>query len=233
MADASDLVNGIFYDLDGDAGLADLPLALAAASELATSMNGFRQARHRSAARRQVPRRRSPRCANHSLAHGRSRVRVGPRGQPERRDYRQPRRRPKRAIEDQGAQAPRAGLAPTPGARLVLEAHPRASDQDRDGGGPLLAHSRGSFPFIEKVFADIRRREGRHGHRDRRPSRSCAKSPDRKSQDGFGRPTVAAGSWIASTGRINRWLGDWPTCASARAPHAPDWPEPHDFRNRL
>ena len=35
----------------------------------------------------------------------------------------------------------------------MLEAHP-ASIQDRDGGGPLLCASRGSFPFIEKVFAD-------------------------------------------------------------------------------
>ena len=34
-----------------------------------------------------------------------------------------------------------------------FEAHP-ASIQDRDGGGPLLCASRGSFPFIEKVFAD-------------------------------------------------------------------------------
>ena len=39
------------------------------------------------------------------------------------------------------------------GRGLVLEAHP-ASIQDRDGGGPLLCASRGSFPFIEKVFAD-------------------------------------------------------------------------------
>ena len=35
----------------------------------------------------------------------------------------------------------------------MLEAHP-ASIQDRDGGGPLLCASRGSFPFIENVFAD-------------------------------------------------------------------------------
>ena len=41
----------------------------------------------------------------------------------------------------------------TDGRGLVLEAHP-ASIQDRDGGGPLLCASRGSFPFIEKVFAD-------------------------------------------------------------------------------
>ncbi len=35
----------------------------------------------------------------------------------------------------------------------MLEPHP-ASVQDRDGEGPLLRASRGSFPFIEKVFAD-------------------------------------------------------------------------------
>ena len=47
----------------------------------------------------------------------------------------------------------RHALVNTDGRGLVLEAHP-ASIQDRDGGGPLLCASRGSFPFIEKVFAD-------------------------------------------------------------------------------
>ena len=47
----------------------------------------------------------------------------------------------------------RHALVDTDGRGLVLEAHP-ASIQDRDGGGPLLCASRGSFPFIEKVFAD-------------------------------------------------------------------------------
>ena len=47
----------------------------------------------------------------------------------------------------------RHALVDTDGRGLVLEAHP-ASIQDRDGGGPLLYASRGSFPFIEKVFAD-------------------------------------------------------------------------------
>ena len=46
----------------------------------------------------------------------------------------------------------RHALVDTDGRGLVLEAHP-ASIQDRDGGGPLLCASRGSFPFIEKVFA--------------------------------------------------------------------------------
>ena len=47
----------------------------------------------------------------------------------------------------------RHALVDTDGRGLVLEAHP-ASIQDREGGGPLLCASRGSFPFIEKVFAD-------------------------------------------------------------------------------
>ena len=47
----------------------------------------------------------------------------------------------------------RHALVDTDGRGLVFEAHP-ASIQDRDGGGPLLCASRGSFPFIEKVFAD-------------------------------------------------------------------------------
>ena len=56
-----------------------------------------------------------------------------------------------RARRSRGASATR--LVDTDGRGLVLEAHP-ASIQDRDGGGPLLCASRGSFRFIEKVFAD-------------------------------------------------------------------------------
>ena len=67
----------------------------------------------------------------------------------------------------------RHALVDTDGRGLVLEAHP-ASIQDRDGGGPLLCASRGSFPFIEKPLCRqrLRRREGRHGHRDRRRDRA-------------------------------------------------------------
>ena len=41
-------------------------------------------------------------------------------------------------------------------ADVALDAAPSAFSgvQDRDGGGPLLCASRGSFPFIEKVFVD-------------------------------------------------------------------------------
>ena len=88
----------------------------------------------------------------------------------------------------------RHALVDTDGRGLVLEAHP-ASIQDRDGGGPLLCASRGSFPYAgEKVATAtviaveivrkspdhreglcrqrLRRREGRHGHRDRRRDRA-------------------------------------------------------------
>ena len=47
----------------------------------------------------------------------------------------------------------RHALVDTDGRALVLQASP-ASVQDRDGAPPLLAASRGSFPFIERVFAD-------------------------------------------------------------------------------
>ena len=96
---------------------------------------------------------------NHSLVMA-DRERVGSRGQPERRDYRQPERQDDRGWwpprlrcgqEDQGAQAPRAD-GHTNGRGLVLEAHP-ASIQDRDGGGPLAVRLTRLFP-IEKVIAD-------------------------------------------------------------------------------
>jgi putative transposase len=47
----------------------------------------------------------------------------------------------------------RHALVNTDGCGLLLESHP-ARIQDRDGGGPLLRASRGSFPVIGKVFTD-------------------------------------------------------------------------------
>jgi putative transposase len=47
----------------------------------------------------------------------------------------------------------RHALVDTDGCGLLLEPHP-ARIQDRDGGGPLLCASRGSFPVIGKVFTD-------------------------------------------------------------------------------
>jgi len=44
-------------------------------------------------------------------------------------------------------------LVDTDGRALELFPHP-ASIQDRDAGPPVISASRGSFPFIEKVFAD-------------------------------------------------------------------------------
>ena len=47
----------------------------------------------------------------------------------------------------------RHALVDTDGRGLTLQVHP-ASVQDRDGAVPLLQASRGSFPFIQRVFAD-------------------------------------------------------------------------------
>jgi len=49
--------------------------------------------------------------------------------------------------------AKRRAMIDTDGRALVLQTHP-ASVQDRDGAVPLLQASRGSFPFVEHVFAD-------------------------------------------------------------------------------
>jgi transposase len=46
----------------------------------------------------------------------------------------------------------RHALVDTDGRALALQVHP-ASVQDRDGAVPLLKVSRGSFPFIQRVFA--------------------------------------------------------------------------------
>ena len=126
------------------------------------------------------------------------------------------------------------------GRGLVLEAHP-ASIQDRDGGGSLLCASRGSFPFIEKVFAD----SGYAGEKVATATviavEIVAKAPIRSASPS----NRAAGSWSASSPGSTA-TGDWqrtsrppsprpapsstppPSCSSSA-----DWPEPHDFRNRL
>ena len=134
----------------------------------------------------------------------------------------------------------RHALVDTDGRGLVLEAHP-ASIQDRDGGGPLLCASRGSFPFIEKVFAD----SGYAGEKVATATviavEIVRKSPIRPASPS----NRAAGSWSASSPGSTA-TGDWqrtsrppsprpapsstppPSCSSSA-----DWPEPHDFRNRL
>ena len=130
-----------------------------------------------------------------------------------------------------GAQAPRAGR--------LLEAI--GEFQDRDGGGPLLCASRGSFPFIEKVFAD----SGYAGEKVATATviavEIVRKSPD---QVGF---AVQPRRWVverffAWINRNRRLAKDFEaTIASARPSSTPppscsssaDWPEPHDFRNRL
>ena len=134
----------------------------------------------------------------------------------------------------------RHALVDTDGRGLVLEAHP-ASIQDRDGGGPLLCASRGSFPFIEKVFAD----SGYAGEKVATATviavEIVRKAPIRSASPS----NRAAGSWSASSPGSTA-TGDWqrisrppsprpapsstppPSCSSSA-----DWSEPHDFRNRL
>ena len=134
----------------------------------------------------------------------------------------------------------RHALVDTDGRGLVLEAHP-ASIQDRDGGGPLLCASRGSFPFIEKLFAD----SGYAGEKVATATviavEIVRKNPIRSASPS----NRAAGSWSASSPGSTA-TGDWqrtsrppsprpapssttpPSCSSSA-----DWPEPHDFRNRL
>ena len=125
------------------------------------------------------------------------------------------------------------------GRGLVLEAHP-ASIQDRDGGGPLLCASRGSFPFIEKVFAD----SGYAGEKVATATviavEIVRKSPD---QVGF---AVQPRRWVverffAWINRNRRLAKDFEATIASAAPSSTpppscsssaDWPEPHDFRNR-
>ena len=103
------------------------------------------------------------------------------RGQPERRDYRQPERQ-----DDRGWRPPRGydagkkikgrkrhALVDTDGRGLVLEAHP-ASIQDRDGGGAAAVRLTRLVSVHREGLCRqrLRRREGRHGHRDRRRDRA-------------------------------------------------------------
>ena len=135
----------------------------------------------------------------------------------------------------------RHALVDTDGRGLVLEAHP-ASIQDRDGDGPLLCASRGSFPFIEKVFAD----SGYAGEKVATATviavEIVRKSPD---QVGFAvqprrwvverffaldQPQPATGKGLRGHHRLGPAPSSTPppSCSSSA-----DWPEPHDFRNRL
>ena len=97
----------------------------------------------------------------------------------------------------------RHALVDTDGRGLVLEAHP-ASIQDRDGGGPLLCASRGSFPFIEKLFAD----SGYAGEKVATATviavEIVRKNPIRSASPS----NRAAGSWSASSPGSTA-TGDW------------------------
>ncbi len=123
----------------------------------------------------------------------------------------------------------------------MLEPHP-ASVQDRDGEGPLLRASRGSFPFIEKVFAD-------NGYAGKKVAEATViaveivrKNPD---QVGF---AVQPRRWVVE--RFFAWINrnrrltkdfeaniDSPPAPSSTPPpscsSSEDWRARHDFQNLL
>src|SRR5580700_3973750 len=91
----------------------------------------------------------------------------------------------------------RHALVDTDGRALTLQVHP-ASVQDRDGSVPLLQASRGSFPFIQRVFADTAYLAERVANATRIVVEIVRKLPD---QVGF---TVLPRRWVVE--RFFAWI---------------------------
>ena len=91
----------------------------------------------------------------------------------------------------------RHALVDTDGRALTLQVHP-ASVQDRDGAVPLLQASRGSFPFIQRVFADAAYAAERVANATRVVVEIVRKLPD---QVGF---TVLPRRWVVE--RFFAWI---------------------------
>jgi transposase len=91
----------------------------------------------------------------------------------------------------------RHALVDTDGRALTLQVHP-ASVQDRDGAVPLLQASRGSFPFIQRVFADAAYAAERVANATRIVVEIVRKLPD---QVGF---TVLPRRWVVE--RFFAWI---------------------------
>jgi transposase len=91
----------------------------------------------------------------------------------------------------------RHALVDTDGRALTLQVHP-ASVQDRDGAVPLLQASRGSFPFIQRVFADSAYAAERVANATRVVVEIVRKLPD---QVGF---TVLPRRWVVE--RFFAWI---------------------------
>ena len=117
----------------------------------------------------------------------------------------------------------RHALVDTDGRGLVLEAHP-ASIQDRDGGGVAAAVRLTRLVSVHReglCRQRLRRREGRHGHHDRRRDRA------QKPRSGRLRRTIQPRRWVverflagrcAWINRNRRLAKDFEaTIASARA----------------
>jgi transposase len=91
----------------------------------------------------------------------------------------------------------RHALVDTDGRALILQVHP-ASVRDRDGAVPLLQASRGSFPFIQRVFADSAYAAERVANATRIVVEIVRKLPD---QVGF---TVLPRRWVVE--RFFAWI---------------------------
>jgi transposase len=91
----------------------------------------------------------------------------------------------------------RHALVDTDGRALTLQVHP-ASVQDRDGAVALLRASRGSFPFIQRVFADYAYAAERVANATRIVVEIVRKLPD---QVGF---TVLPRRWVVE--RFFAWI---------------------------
>src|SRR5271168_3164888 len=91
----------------------------------------------------------------------------------------------------------RHALVDTDGRALTIQVHP-ASVQDRDGAVPLLQASRGSYPFIERVFADSAYAAERVANATQIVVEIVRKLPD---QVGF---TVLPRRWVVE--RFFAWL---------------------------
>jgi putative transposase len=91
----------------------------------------------------------------------------------------------------------RHAMVDTDGRALVLQAHP-ASVQDRDGAPPVLRASRGSYPFVERVFADTACAADRGANATRIAVEIVRKMPD---QIGF---LVLPRRWVVE--RLFAWI---------------------------
>ena len=135
----------------------------------------------------------------------------------------------------------RHALVDTDGRGLVLEAHPASYPGPRWWRAAAVRLTRLVSVHREGLCRQrLRRREGRHGHRDRRRDRAQKPRSGR-----LRRPTAPLGRGAllrldqpqpADWQRTSRPPSPRPAPSSTPPPScssSADWPEPHDFQNRL